>query len=108
MKAFQRSEQKRQREAELARLENYLRAHLHPVEPRPAFVSGLRARLAKESAGSMPAPMLFQYVLLSLAGIASGVLLLLASVRATMAVLGRLGVLQPARSPVETKRSTLL
>jgi hypothetical protein len=56
----------------------------------------------------MPAPMLFQYVLLSLAGIASGVLLLLASVRATMAVLGRLGVLQPARSPVETKRSTLL
>ncbi len=107
MKTFKRPDKSR-REAELARVESYLRASLQPVEPRPAFAASLKARLAKETVTSTPAPMLFQYVLLSLAGIASGALLVLAGVRAAVTVLGLLGVLHQARGQMEAKRSTLV
>jgi hypothetical protein len=99
---------KGKREAELARVENYLRATLQPVELRPAFAASLKTRLAKGSFTVTPAPILFQYVLLALAGIASGALLFLAGARAAVTVLGLLGILHTARGQMEAKRSSLV
>jgi hypothetical protein len=77
-------------------MENYLGAALHGVSPRPDFVSGLHQRLISEPVRARNNALVFQYVIISLAGIVSGVLLILAGARAVSSLRGWVGVVQQA------------
>lgn len=83
-------------ERDLYQMENYLGAALHGVAPRPDFVSGLHKRLVTEPVQARNNALVFQYVILSLAGIASGVLLIIAGARAVNSLLSLMGVVQQA------------
>ncbi len=81
---------------EMYRMERELGATLHGVAPRPDFVSQLRTRLATEPVQAENNRRVFQYTLLSLAGVISGVLLLVTLVRGVSALLGYLGIVDQA------------
>ncbi len=91
---------------EMYRMERELGATLHGVAPRPDFVSQLRTRLASEPVQARNNRRVFQYVLLSLAGVISGVLLVIATARGLTALRGYRGVLnegdrRPALTAIE-------
>lgn len=81
---------------EMSRMESRLEAALHGVNPRPDFVSTLRSRLNTEPAPDQSSARIFQYVIISLAGIVSAVLLVIAGFKAIRALLSVLGVLHQA------------
>lgn len=77
-------------------MESRLEAALHGVNPRPDFVSTLRSRLNKQP-GPEPANVkIFQYVIISLAGVISAVLIVFAGVKAIGALLSVLGLMHQA------------
>jgi hypothetical protein len=87
------------------KMERYLQSSFSPVAPRPDFVSGLKTRLVAESKEVYSRSTVLQYVLLSLAGVLTSVLLILAGVRAVLTLLGVLGILRQMRGPVGNKQS---
>lgn len=89
-------------------IEHYLQTSFRPVTPRTDFVSGLKNRLSDESKKFYSRSTVLQYVLLSLAGVVTSVLIILAGVRAVVTLLGVLGVLHQMRGPVGGKRSQAL
>jgi hypothetical protein len=68
------------------------------------FVSDLKARLVSESIIKQPTPPLSRYVLLAAAGLISSVILVITGVRATVTVLGALGILHHIREQVQHKQ----
>jgi len=74
-------------------MESRLEAALHGVNPRPDFVSTLRTRLNKQPEPVRSNLRIFQYVIISLAGILSTMLLVFAGIKAIVALLSVLGVL---------------
>jgi hypothetical protein len=102
----------RRREPELeefAELENYLQEVLVPVSPRLSFVSGLKERLLEAPVprlSSMPKGL--QYTLLGALGVASGLLIIVTGIRATVTLLAALGLLSQMKkssNPVLELRS---
>jgi hypothetical protein len=83
-------------ERDLYQMEYRLGAALHGVAPRPDFVSSLHNRLVSEPVRARNNALVFQYVILSLAGILSGVILIVAGARAVNSLLSFLGVVQQA------------
>jgi hypothetical protein len=78
-------------------LEAYLQASLMPVSPRPEFIDGLRVRLNNAPIPKSTAPVVIQFGILAAAGMISGLILLVAGLRALVTILGTLGLLRHAR-----------
>ncbi|MEW6717502.1 MAG: hypothetical protein AB1345_08365 [Chloroflexota bacterium] len=88
-------------------IEQHLGSALHPVKPRPEFVRGLREILV----GSAPGTTRWQIPVISmegikkavliLVGIASGTLLIINGLRAVVALLAALGLLQQVKKQVK-------
>lgn len=85
---------------ELSHMESYLQNAMRPVQIRPEFVEGLRMRLLKEP---LPKPGLStgaQYLILGAAGVLSSVVIIIAGIRATVLILGALGLLRQMKNQV--------
>ena len=78
-------------------MERYLQTSFRPVAPRPDFVTDLKTRLTQESKRFSSRSTVLQYVLLSLAGVLTSALLILAGMRAVVTLLGVLGILHQMR-----------
>lgn len=89
----------------VVKMERYLQTSFSPVAPRPDFVTGLKTRLVAESKQVFSRSTVLQYVLLSLAGVLTSALLILAGVRAVVTLLGLLGILHQMRGQVSEKHS---
>ncbi len=87
-------------EGELADLEASLGKSLVPVEPRRAFVNGLKGRLMAAPEPQLPSmsPAL-QYTLLGALGLVSGMIILVTGIRATVTLLGAIGLLSQFKKP---------
>lgn len=87
-------------EEELAQLEAGLEQALVPVGPRRAFVSGLKGRLMAAPEPHVPSmsPAL-QYTLLGALGLFSGIIILVTGIRATVTLLGAIGLLSQLKKP---------
>ncbi len=90
---------------ELADIEALLEDTLKPVKPRPAYVSGLKARLLSAQAIKAASPDLPKYTLWGLAGLASIAVIIFTGVRATIVLLTALGVLHYAQERVRNKQA---
>lgn len=90
------------------KMERYLQTSFYPVAPRSDFVNDLKTRLTYESRKFASRSTVLQYVLLSLAGVVTSVLLILAGVRAVVTLLGVLGILHQMRGQIGEKRSQVL
>ena len=84
-------------ERDLYQMENRLGAVLHGVSPRPDFVSSLHNRLVSEPVQARNNALVFQYVILSLAGVVSGVLLIIAGARMINSLLSLMGAVEQVR-----------
>ena len=90
---------------ELSDLEAYLEATFQPVKPRPGFVSILREKLLVIPIPVRSSLALFRYALLGIAGLVSSLIILVTGIRATVTVLGTLGILHHIRGEIQ-KRQT--
>jgi hypothetical protein len=81
--------------AELESLEASLAATLIPVKPRPEFVRDLRTQLFDLSPEIEPktAPPRFQNILLIVGGILGGLLMVIASIRGLISLIGVTGLI---------------
>ena len=98
----------RQQDEDLSELESYLDAFYQPITPRPIFVDDLKARLL-----GTPIPVALSlgtrnYVFLILAGVVSSVILIITGIRATMTVLGALGIIRVMRAELDQKQPSPL
>ena len=93
---FKRRQELDQTEMEF--LENSLSATLRPVQPRPGFVTDLKARLISNALSIDDRPRVLRYGLYIFAGIFGGVLLIATSMRAVFTLLITLGVIKHFRS----------
>jgi hypothetical protein len=93
-----------QNPAEIEALETQLEGLFRPVAARQEFVSGLRTRL--EAPPSPPAPRLDagQFFLLGGLGILAALAVLILGIRAGMALLTALGLMQQVRGQVEQRQ----
>jgi hypothetical protein len=80
---------------------------LRPVVPRPEFVGGLRKQLAIQAPPVKSGPSAWQYLLWVGAGLVSGVVLILAGLRAATALLVALGVIQQVKKIQQPSDSSL-
>ena len=94
--------------AQVANMEKYLGYTLHPVQPRPAFVSGLKSRLMKASEAKKANRAVIETVLLTLVGVAGSAVLVIAGVRSVVTLIGALGVVKLLREQSQNKRSPLI
>jgi hypothetical protein len=85
-------------------LEDYLRSTLRPVKPRTAFVSDLRARLAKVPPAVRATPPILKYTALAIAGAVGGAVIVITGVRAVVTVLGALGLLVALKEQAHQKQ----
>ncbi len=79
------------------KLEPILDKTLKPIAPSPEFVSVLRKRLVNQVQPVKTGPSAWQYVLWVGAGLVSGVVLVVAGVRAATALLVAFGVIQQVK-----------
>ena len=86
--------------SEAAELETYLDAALHPIKPGVEFVGELRARLVEAPLAKPNSALLFQYVLLAMAGLLSSMIIIITGIRAVVTILGALGLLRRNRNRV--------
>jgi hypothetical protein len=80
---------------------------LRPVVPRPEFVGGLRKQLAIQPQPVKSGPSAWQYLLWVGAGLVSGVVLIVAGLRAATALLVALGVIQQVKKIQQPPDSSL-
>jgi hypothetical protein len=83
-------------------LEYYLRAILIPVEPRADFVSDLGARLTATPFEKKQFPVRFKYALLAVAGVISSFIIVITGIRATLTLLGAMGLMRHIRGQVQS------
>jgi hypothetical protein len=89
------------------KFEPILDAALVTVAPRPEFVGELRKRLAGQVLPVKTGPSLWQYAMWVSAGLVSGVVLVVAGVRATTSLLVAVGVIQQVNKAQQTPGSSL-
>jgi hypothetical protein len=81
------------RRYQISDLEAYLQSTLRPVDPRPAFVTSLKTRLAQIPPAARSTPRLVQYTLIGLAGAVTAAVLVVSGVRAAMTMIGAVGLM---------------
>jgi hypothetical protein len=92
-------------EREISRLELYLDAALHPIQPRSSFVTDLKTRLQQEPIPVSNSNQVVQYAILGLAGVVSGLIIFVTGLRATVTLLGAIGILRHAKSRGKQNRT---
>ena len=92
---FKRFQKIDQAEAEL--VENSLRSTLRAVQPRPAFVADLKARLVSQALVENKHPLNFRSVLYIFAGFMGGLIIIATGVRALITLLATVGVIRHLR-----------
>lgn len=97
-----------QKQAELAGLETYLSATLQPVRPRAEFVNGLQQRLLHPVVEERPALSRAQYIILGVAGTLTSLVLVITGVKATISILGKLGVLDQIKLHMQQRNASRL
>jgi hypothetical protein len=90
-------------EATLNELETYLKKTLTPVEPRPIFVSYLRTRLGRIKIVRRTISKGMKFLLITLAGIASGAIVIITSARLILLIIGALGLIREIKFRAEQK-----
>lgn len=80
--------------SDFAQLEERLQRALYEVTPPKEFVSQLKRRLGRPPSARGSTAQVVSYVLLSLLGIVSGALLMIAGLRAMLTLLALLGLLE--------------
>jgi hypothetical protein len=103
-----KTRQKADEFARVADTEIYLRNVMQPVQPRPAFVTGLKSRLMKATVAKKNNRAVFQNVVLALVGIAGSALLVIAGVRSVVTLLGAIGIIKLLRDQSQNKPSSTL
>jgi len=91
---------------DLSATEAYLHETLRPVQPRPAFVSDLKLRLARAPQPKSARSLILKYSFWGAAGLISGAIIIIAGVRATILILSALGVLHFAHDQVKNKSAS--
>lgn len=86
-------------------IEQYLQDMLPMVFPREDFVASLRQRLQDMPAQKRWMPTVVFFILITLAGLVSGLILIAASLRALLTVLAALGLLIKIRSSPKARSS---
>jgi len=89
----------------LEELEAYMDSILQPIEPSPGFIADLRARLEAAPGPETRWPAALRYSLLAAAGLASSAIIVVTGIRATVTILGALGVLKHARDQMRQKQA---
>ena len=87
---------------DLADLEAYLEATLNPITPRPAFVNSLGIRLMEATFSEPSVP---QYVFLAVAGVISGIIIVVTGIRAAITILGALGIVRSLKGQIRQERA---
>lgn len=90
---------------EQAALEAYLQDNLGTVRPRPEFVKDLQSRLRYSEPEEASSSNWMQLLLFGLVGLSSSVLIVLAGIKAVMALLVALGVLRQVKEHSQTEQS---
>jgi hypothetical protein len=88
-------------EPEIDALESQLAGLFQPVTPRREFVSGLRTRLETPPQERTDTG---QYLLLGVLGVLAAVVILVLGIRAGVALLTTLGLMQQVRGKVASRR----
>ncbi len=93
-------------ERQIKGIENRLQATLLPVSPRPEFVKDLKHRLLSpaEADASIVSSKPKQNVFVLAAGLLSGTVLIVLGVKAIIALLASLGLLQQVKSRMEQQK----
>ena len=83
---------------EMVKMEEIMQESLVPITPRPAFISALKERILSAPEPKVPsmAPAL-QYTLLGFIGLFSSLLIIVTGIRATITLLGALGIISQMR-----------
>ena len=95
-------------EKEITLLETLLDAIYQPVEPKPFFVSDLKARLMGAPIPVRTAPTRRQLAMLAVAGVVSGVIILVTGLRAAVTVLVALGILRQMKGQMGGSQAATL
>lgn len=82
---------------EFDELEQILKTSLNPIEPRSTFRTDLRTRLNQTPVLRYTPMVVFQYLLISIGGVLSAVLIILAAARMINVLLMSLGLLRQMR-----------
>lgn len=93
---------------EQAALEAYLRDNMGRVAPRPEFVDNLHHRLRYSDLEETSSSNLIQLLLFALLALSSSILLVIAGIKAVMALLVALGVLHQVKEPPPTERKPVV
>jgi len=91
-------------EEDILGIEDYLYSALYPVNPSSTFVQSLRSRLMDAPEPVNRSKEIMQYSLLGLAGVLSGIIIIVTGIRATVTILGALGLLRQARNRSNRQR----
>jgi hypothetical protein len=92
-------------EIDFPSIETYLGSALRPIQPRATFVTGLKSKLEIEALTRRPGLSLLQFILVTMIGISSSLLLISTGVRVIIAVLGVLGLLRLTSARARKKDS---
>jgi hypothetical protein len=83
---------------EVEEIEAKLQENLVPVKPRSAFVSSLKERILTAPEPKLPSmPPALQYSILGALGLFSSVLIVVTGIRATVTLIGALGLISQLR-----------
>jgi len=85
-------------EEDILGIEDYLYSALYPVNPSSTFVQSLKSRLMDAPEPVNRSKEIMQYSLLGLAGVLSGIIIIVTGIRATVTILGALGILRQVRN----------
>jgi len=102
MKKFWGRSKKKVDDEGLLELEYYLLKVLKPVEPRAGFVSDLGARLADTQVTRIQFPFKVQYIFLAAAGLISSVIIVITGIRATVTLLGAMGLMRHIKTQAQS------
>ena len=83
---------------EVEEMEAKLKESLVPVNPRPVFVSALKERILTAPEVKLPSmPPALQYSILGALGLFSSILIIVTGIRATVTLIGALGLISQLR-----------
>jgi hypothetical protein len=95
-------------EIDFPSIETYLGSALRPIQPRATFVTGLKSKLETEALTRRPGLSLMQFILVTVIGISSSLLLVFTGVRAVVAILGALSLLRLTSARARKKTSVTI
>jgi hypothetical protein len=97
--------EKLEQTSRLSSLEDDLRTIFKPVKPRSTYISESRTRLIRATKQKSSRLVALQLLVMAMALVASGVFILVLSVRTTITILGTLGLLHLVREQAHRKKA---